>query len=372
MLLAVAGIVCGLAVVCVVAAVFISVSGGSKCKASAEIISPESGETITKETEIEIEARNTECAKRAIFVLDGVEIASATDEPYTASLDPKQLSEFSDGSEHSLKVVFEDAEGNKIEQPGEVMLAFETLATPTPTPEVVETPVAKPTTNKPEGKQASLLETQEMSKRLLKEFSTNQNYKFDQQFLQEVQKKTAEYAAAEGYFSRAQPFQDLINIEFHKENGLDPPLGFILAMSRSKFNPQKQGADEGLWRLSDAFVTGNNYKASCPTESLSTPQQNSAAKTTAIYVKSLVLKIFNGDLIYAVSAFGMSEGEASQWQSSLPADRTDFWKVIKTPQQRDQLVRFFAAGIVAENPQRFGLKRDRPISELYRNLMGNK
>ena len=369
MMLAIAGIVCGLAVICVVAAVFISIGGGSKCEAKATITSPENGETIIKETEIEIEAENADCAKRAIFLLDGVEIASAAEAPYTVSLDPKQLSEFSDGGEHTLNVVFEDEEGNKIQQPGEgVQLAFETLATPAPTPEPTETPVEKPAPKKPEGKLASLQETQEMSRRLLKEFSVNQNYKFDQQFLQEVQKRTAEYTS-EGYFARAQPFQDLINVEFHKENGLDPPLGFILAMSRSKFNPQKQGADEGLWRLTDNFVTGNNYKASCLTDSLSAPQQTCAAKTTAIYVKSLVLKIFNGDLIYAVSAFGLSEGEASQWQSTLPPDRTDFWRVIKTPQQREQIVRFFAAGIVAENPQRFGLKKDRPISDLYKNLM---
>jgi len=54
---------------------------------------------------------------------------------------------------------------------------------------------------------------------------------------------------------------------------------------------------------------------------------------------------------------------------SLPADRSDFWKVIKDAKEREQVVRFFAAGAVAENPQKFGLKKDRPISELYRTLM---
>ena len=126
-----------------------------------------------------------------------------------------------------------------------------------------------------------------------------------------------------------------------------------------------------MWRLTDNFVTVNNYKAPCPTESLSDTTQGCAAKATAIYTKALFSKIFDinrGELVYAVAAFGMSEGEASQWRDTLPADRADFWKAIKTPQQREQVVRFFAAGIVAENPQKFRLK-DRPISELYRNFM---
>ncbi|HEX8736616.1 MAG TPA: hypothetical protein VF721_14895, partial [Pyrinomonadaceae bacterium] len=154
-------------------------------------------------------------------------------------------------------------------------------------------------------------------------------------------------------------------------NGLDAPLGFLLAMSRSKFDPQKQGAEEGLWRLSDEFVTANGYKTICQTESLSDQTQNCAAKTSSIYAKALVLKIFNGDAVYAAAAFGMSEQEASQWASSLPANREDFWKIINSPKQREQVARFFAAGIVAENPQRFGMKKDKPISELYRNLIGN-
>lgn len=369
MLLMVAGAVCGLAVVFVVAAVLISMDWSTKCEAKAVIISPENGETISKEVEVEVETENTDCVRKAIFLLDGEEFASVEDYPYTASLDPKKFPDFSDGLNHSLKVAFEDAEGNQIVQPGEVLLVFETLATPTPTPDATETPEVKPTPGKQDAKQASLAEIQEMSRRLLKEFG-GVNYKLDQQFLQEVQKKTAEYAS-DGYFARAAPYRDLINLEFHKSNGLPPPLGHLLAMSRSKFNPQKQGAEEGLWRLTDNFVTVNNYKAVCLPDSLSDPTQICAAKTSAIYTKALFSKIFDinkGELVYAVAAFGMSEGEAAQWLETLPADRADFWKAIRNAQQREQVVRFFAAGIVAENPQKFRLK-DRPLSELYRNFM---
>jgi hypothetical protein len=365
------GLACGLAVICVAGALLYSYgSAAAQCDAKAVIISPENGDTINKETEITVDAENTDCVRRAVFLLDDAEIASADSAPYTATLDPKQFPALSDGGNHSLKVVLEDASGNLL-APSEIILAFETatIATPTPTPSEEETPA--PTVTPPTGKQPSLIDIQEMSKKLVKQFSGNFAYKFDQQFLQEVQKKTPEYAAAEGYFARAETFRDLINLEFHRGNGLDAPLGFLLAMSRSKFNPEKQGTEEGLWRLSDEFVTANGYKTICQTESLSDSSQNCAAKTSSIYAKALVLKIFNGDAVYAAAAFGMSEQEASQWASSLPPAREDFWKVINSPKQREQVARFFAAGIVAENPQRFGMKKDKPISELYRNLMGN-
>ncbi|HEX8250284.1 MAG TPA: FHA domain-containing protein [Pyrinomonadaceae bacterium] len=371
-MLIVMGLVCGLAVVCVVGAVLYSYSSApAPCDAKAVITSPENGDTIDKETEITVDAENIDCVRRAVFLLDGAEIAAADSAPYTATLDPKQFPALADGANHSLKVVLEDASGNPL-APSEVFLAFETaeIATPTPTPSEEETPV--PTVTPPTGKQSSLIDIQEMSKKLVKQFSGNFAYKFDQQFLQEVQKKTPEYVAAEGYFARAEAYRDLINLEFHRGNGLDAPLGFLLAMSRSKFNPQKQGAEEGLWKLSDEFVTANGYKTICQTESLSDQAQNCAAKTSSIYAKALVLKIFNGDTIYAAAAFGMSEQEASTWASSLPANREDFWKVINSAKQREQVARFFAAGIVAENPQRFGMKKDKPISELYRNLIGNQ
>jgi pSer/pThr/pTyr-binding forkhead associated (FHA) protein len=370
-MLIVMGLVCGLAVICVVGAALYSYnSAPAQCDAKVVITSPENGDTINKETEITVEAENTDCVSRAVFLLDGTEIASADSAPYTATLDPKQFPALSDGGNHSLKVVLEDASGNLI-APSEIFLALETaeIATPTPTPVIEETPV--PIVTQPTGKQASLIDIQEMSRRLVKQFSGNFAYKFDQQFLQEVQKKTPEYAAAEGYFARAETYRDLINLEFHKENGLDAPLGFLLAMSRSKFNPQKQGDEEGLWKLSDEFVSTNGYKTICQAETLGDATQNCAAKTSSIYAKALVLKIFNGDVVYAAAAFGMSEQEASTWASSLPPAREDFWKVINSAKQREQVARFFAAGIVAENPQKFGMKKDKPISELYRNLMGN-
>ena len=368
LMLGIAGATVGLAVVCGIGAVAYTYSGSSQCEARAVIVKPDNGETIVEQTEIEVEAENAECATRAIFLINGEEFASDNEQPFTATLDPKQFPELANGSLQSLRIVLEDEEGNKIVQPTEVSLQFETIeiVKPTPTPEDI---AQNPTPTPAKGAKVSGGDAQEMSKNLVKEFSGTFNYKFDPQFTQEVQKKTAEFAA-EGYYARAAAYKDVISVAFVQERNLDAPLGFILAMSRSQFKPQKNGADEGLWQMSQTFASENGYNGLCGTETLADPTQNCASKAASLYLKALVLEVFEGDVIYSVAAFGKSPQEANIWKATLPADRADFWNVIKDAKQREQVVRFFAAGIVAENPQKFGLKKDRPISELYKTLVG--
>ena len=362
------GILCGLAIICV-AGVFLFTYFGksSKCEANVRIVKPEPQEVIYEPTEIVAEGENTECVQRAIFLINGVEFADATESPYKATIDPKNFPDLANGSLQTIQVVLEDDKENKIVQPGDFALVLETkeIATPTPTPEEVaeNTP---PTTKTETGKKVSLSDAQDASKKLISEFSSG-SFKYNTsnpQFLQEVQKKTAEMVSA-GYFARAQKYKDVINVAFVQEGNLDAPLGYILAMSRSQFNPQKQGANEGLWQMDGNFATSNSYTALCGTQTLSDASQECAARAAVLYLKSLVLSVFEGDIIYSVAAFGMSTQEAGIWKASLPADRSDFWNIIKNPKQRDQVARFFAAAAVAENPQKFGLKNDLPISRLY-------
>ena len=369
MMLGLAGATVGLAAICVVGAVVYSYSGTSKCEAKTIITKPENGETITARTEIETESENAECASRAIFLVNDREFADSTEQPFTATIDPAQFPELANGGLNGITIVLEDAEGNKIEQPTEVGLQFDTIEIVAPPP--VEVVVNATPTPAKIGAKVSGGDAQEMSKNLLKEFSGTSNYKFDPQFLSEVKNKTAEYAA-DGYYARAAVYKDVINISFVQERNLDAPLGFMLAMSRSQFKPQKVGADEGLWQMNPTFAAEIGATGLCGTETLSDPTQNCAAKAVSLYLKSLVLEVFEGDVIYSVAAFGKSPQEANIWKATLPADRSDFWKVIKDPKQREQVAKFFAAGIVAENPQKFGLKKDRPISELYKTLIGNQ
>jgi len=86
-------------------------------------------------------------------------------------------------------------------------------------------------------------------------------------------------------------------------------------------------------------------------------------------MKALVFGVFDADPVYAAAAFGKAPAEAATWKATFTADRSKIWSNIKLAPEREQLVRFFAAGIVAENPQKFGLANERPLSELYRVTM---
>ena len=344
-------------------------ASGSGCQATAKIVSPETGDTIMQATDIEVEAENAGCVAKAIFTIDGVEFATAQGEPFEATIDPKEHPDLADGGDHVLSIELFDKNGDRIYVPQPVLLAFETRAVKQP----ANTDIAQNTNQSqptgPKGKEVSLIDVQEMSKRFVKQFSGNFAYNVsNKEFLKEVQKRSAEYAQ-EGYFDRAAQYRDQINVAFVQEQNLDAPLGYFLAMSRSKFVPAKQGNEEGLFRMSNEFVTANAYNGLCGTETIGDASQNCAAKAAALYMKAIVFGVFGGDVIYSAAAFGKSPQDAGAWKATLPANRTEVWNVIKTAPEREALVRFFAAGIVAENPQKFGLKRDRPLSELYKLAM---
>lgn len=369
--LLIAGAVCGIALVCVVAAAAFYLTRGSSCDAKAVISKPEAGDAISEATEIEVDAENTGCVAKAVFTIDGESFAAADSPPFTATIDPNQFPDLSDGLDHSLEIALFDESGEQIGQSSGISLALETreIKAPSPTPVIAQNGNTQPVKTAPTSGNVSLLDIQEMSKRLVQQFSGQHSYNVsNKQFLQEIQKRTAEYAQ-EGFYQRASVYRDPISVAYVREQNLDAPLGFVLAMSRSKFNPAKQGDNEGLWQMSNAFVTSNAYNGLCGTETLSDQSQNCAAKASALYMKAIVYGVFDGDPIYSAAAFGKSPQDAGVWKASLPADKTDIWNTIRTPQEREQLVRFFAAGIVAENPQRFGLRNDRPLSELYRFAM---
>lgn len=342
----------------------IYMASGSSCAATARIVSPEPGETITEATEIEVESSDAGCVAKAVFTIDGVEFASAASEPFEATIDPKEHPDLADGFDHVLGIVLIDKYGERIYEPAPVLLAFETRKVEPPS----NTDIAGNNTNTASpsnDRKVSLIDVQQMSLQLAKRLSPNASYNLsNRQFLEEVQKLSSEYAQA-GYFDKAARYRDAIRVPFVRGQNLDPAFGFYLAMSRSKFDPARKGSEEGLFRMTNEFVANNNYNGECGSQTLSDQSQECAAKAAALYMKFIVFSVFDGDLIYSAAAFGKSPADASTWKASLPENRSDLWGAIKTPQEREQLVRFFAAAIVAENPQKFGLS-DRPLVELYK------
>jgi len=363
-MLLVAGAVCGLAVICAVAAGAFYATRSGSCSATAEFVKPERGDSISAATDIEIKVAGGECVAQAIYTIDDKRVATGSAPNFSASLDPAEVPEFADGIDHSLKVQLVDQDGNVAFTSAPLSLAFDTAKLiPKPTP-VVTASVDQPkqTTTTAE---VSMLQMQEMATKFASQFSGGFQYNVsNKQFLTEVKKRTTEFAQA-GIADRASVYRDAINTAFVREQNLDAALGFMLAFERSKFVAAKQADEEGLWRMSNTFVTENKYNGQCGTETLSDASQNCAARAAAIYMKAIVFGVFDGDQVYGAVAFGKSPQDAATWKTSLGASRTDVWNTIRTAPERERLVRFFAAGIVAENPQRFGLAKDRPLSTLF-------
>lgn len=383
--LAVAAIAGGLAIVTLTGGgLYLWSASNSDCQAEVAFLSPENGSTISEPTEIKVKVTNPKCVKNVIYQLDGEPIETAEAAPFIITIEPKV--EFDDGATHVLTAVVVDKKGKKTQQSAKIILEFDAPRKPKEAenpnanaPIVVQnTPQRKTITGSSTTSTGpvnssgtpNLIQTQQMSENLIRQFS-GVNYKLDKQFLEEVRKKTAEYRV-EGYFARAsqEVLKDSINREFFGERRLDPALGFVLAMSRSKFDVKPNGTEESIWRMNPEIAKIVGYPAVCGGGNLSEANQQCASLIAAEYTKRLVVDLFGGNVLYGVACFGMTTDEAGKFQVSLAGkDLTDFSKVITNQRQREQLVRFFAAGIVAENPQNFGLKRDRPLSDLYRNLM---
>lgn len=358
----------GLLLTGVVAAVFVF-SRSSACKASVRIISPQTGATVRGPLSIQVEAEETECIDRVIYQLDGVKVASSEVPPYQAMLDPADLSGLTAGN-HVLTVTIEDEEGNRSVQPDEVVLGFDRTLASAPEVNTQAEPSNSSGSEKPTRaatQNLSATDIKDMCEKLAKAVSPKE-YIFDRELLHQVEARTREYAVA-GFHARARPFRDVINDSFINEQGLDPPLGYLVAMSRSNFTlapgRSEKSPGEGLWRIPLQLAQDTGYIGRCGTATLSDANQKCSAMVGAAYTKALVVDLFFGDTLYAIACFGMNPKEAAQWRDQLPTDRRDLWKVVNSAEQRDRLVRFFAAGIVGENPQQFGLTSDTPLSSLY-------
>ena len=345
-------------------------SSSHECKATIRIVSPQNGTTVRGPIVIRVEAEDTQCVDRLIYQLDGVKVASSEIAPYQATLDPADISGLVPGN-HVLTVTVEDDKGNRTVQPDEVVLGFE-IAQPKPSESndtAGSSSAGSDRQNSDRPQSLSAADIKQMSERLMGDLSSKRDYILDRELLHQIQARTADYASS-GFYSRARPFRDVINDSFVNEQGLEKSLGYILAMSRSNFdlsrNRSTGTADgEGLWRFPLTLAQNAGYIGRCGTTTLSDQNQKCAAMVAAAYMKALEVDLFGGDPLYAVACFGMAPKDAAQWRDQLPADRRDLWNIIKAAEQRERVARFFAAGIVGENPQQFGLTADSPLSNLY-------
>ncbi len=232
--------------------------------------------------------------------------------------------------------------------------------TPTPEPEPTEIANESPTpVTETQGLQAG-------DAQILAAKIAPKNYRFDPAFVRLIGGYVNEYKSAGNYYPRAKKYRDAIDKEFLNIQGLPPVFAYVMAMSRTKLLE-----DTGdIWNLSSAVTKAEGAGAAAP-------DGNNAAHSTKIaasYIRSL-WDVFGKDgFMYVVACYGMTLDQAGLVQQQLEIKdpsgqgRYDFWRMkslgVVNGEQTERVARFFAAGVVIENPQQFGLNEP-PLSTLY-------
>ncbi|HEX7175299.1 MAG TPA: FHA domain-containing protein [Pyrinomonadaceae bacterium] len=210
--------------------------------------------------------------------------------------------------------------------------------------------------------------TPALARTLAVQISQKSAYNFDPGFAALINTYVNEYRAAAGYSERAAKHREAIEREFVNVQGIQPPLvAYVLAMSQTKF-VERPG--QGIWNLPPAVVRAHST-GDAPAD-MSDPA--AGARVAAAYVRSLLDLFERENFMYAVACYGMTLDEAGKVRVALESKdptgqgRTDFWKMknagVVQGAQVERVARFFAAGIVCENPAQYGLK-EKPFSSLY-------
>ncbi len=367
--LMVVAVAVGLAVTIAGALLLSGLLGNRPGQKLVRIASPPSGATIREPTIVQLETGKDGGLGRIIFQLDGREFAAVEAPPYQVTLDPQQLAarfpNLTEGN-HILSITVEDKDGNQQAQADTILLAFD-LGSETATVGGAESRTTSPTTT------PATVDIPLLAQSLAAQITGKSGYFFDRQFAEQIWLRTSEYrldVIPEASRSRREI------IRAFRDQGLHPLLGLVLAMSRSGFREADVGSSSaepgiGLWRLppeiARLYLTPNESESA-----LQEPKRS--AEIAAAYLKALVNVFGMDDFMYAIACYGYPLSQAGQLRTRLesvtpdPGARSNFWRMVESgvvPREAaDRVIRFFAAGVVGENPQAFGLSTQR-LSSLY-------
>ncbi|HLG17559.1 MAG TPA: FHA domain-containing protein [Blastocatellia bacterium] len=364
-----AGIAGGLVVV-VVAALLLAGIFGSRSAPTARIVSPQTGVTIRGPETIRVDATEPKKIERIIYLLDGVEFASAMFPPYDARLDPAEVDSIlrrTGSANHILTATIEDEDGNKSPQPDTIVLSFDTGGAGSADGLAMN-----------EGGSADAgpalsneVDVAALCRNLAAQISGKSWYAFDGEFAEEVRRRTGEYRV--NFVEDGRRYRREIGNAFSAK-GLPLPLGFVTAASQSKFKESASGAVElGFWRVPRRIAVEQGYVAADEaTAALGDPKRS--AEIAAAYMKELINVFGMDEFMFAIACYGMPIREAAQVRTRIEENdpggsvRRSFWRLAKSGvvsrEGADRVARFFAAGIVGENPRLFGLSGE-PLSSLY-------
>jgi hypothetical protein len=361
--------------------VLLAVNAFTDPETTVRVLSPETGATVRGPQVIRVDVEEIKGIDEVIYLLDGVEFASAGDPPFEATLDPAQLQakvrNLASGN-HVLTVTVQDKDGNRTPQPDTILLAFDVAGT-SPDPgdakrggEPADNQSFRP--SPPPGPP----DVAALSRNLAATISGKSWYDFDPQLADEIRRRTAAYRI--NVMDDASRYRRQIGNAFNSK-GLPPAIGFVLASSESQFKEAAEasasgsnGRGIGFWQVPRQIALEQGYIL--PDESAAAlGDVRRSAEIAAAYINDLI-NAFGGldHFMYAIACYGMPLDQAAKVRARLEeidpaaADRRDFWRMAKAgvvPRGGvERVAKFFAAGIVGENPQAFGLNA-RPLSSLY-------
>lgn len=371
--LLIAAAIAGLLAVAVVALLIAGVFSSSS-DAVLRIVYPQSGATIRGPEMIRVETADAKRIERVVYLLDGVEFASAEFPPFDVPLDPLKLhpafQNLASGN-HILTAAVEDKDGNRKPQPDTVVLAFDMAGSvlADDSPKQLDGGAAN---NTPHGGDIrGGIDVAALARNLAAQISGKSWYGFDAEAAEQIRLRASEYRI--NMIDDARRNRREIASAFSTK-GLPPLLGFIIAMSQSKFRDSSSSSGEtiGFWRVPRRIAIEQGYITPDETlSSLNDPKR--AAEIAAVYMKELINVFGMDDFLFAIACYGMPIGQAAQVKARLEASdpdlsaRKNFWSMVQSgvvPRDgADRVVRFFAAGIVGENPRLFGLNAE-PLSSL--------
>lgn len=226
---------------------------------------------------------------------------------------------------------------------------------PSPVPVDNGSQPALPEAGRPVGT-PGLLEITAMAEKLAAAIGGKTDFIIAPEFAAQIQRRTSEYRV--DVIGDARRYSREIRRAFGTDKGLSPIIGLVLAMSRSKFRADASGAGVGIWQIPPKSIPENN-----PNQPPSVVNEaERAAEVAATYTKSLMSQFTAEEFMYAIACFSKPNQVGDLLRTLAqqePNDRRDFWKMVElrvvSVEDADQVVRFFAAGIVGYNPQRFGL-----------------
>lgn len=248
----------------------------------------------------------------------------------------------------------------------------ESLPTPQTPETVTDTNNLQSTSETDDARLLEAREIQSLSEKLASQVSQKTGHLFAPDFVELIRARTRDYRNKQA-LERARQYRREINKSFRDE-GLSPLVGYAIAMSRSKFDVNANDKGLGLWQIPAAVARSQGYLGVTEsTAKLTAPE--ASAQISAAYTKALLSTFDAEDFIYAIACFGMDLQEVGRLQARLisavpeAGNRLAVMNAIKagvlSAEQVDNIARFFAAGIVGENPRAFGLEDSQRFSSLY-------